>query len=228
MLTNRPGKFTGEAAPRRKNDKIFRFFPIFALLFVKNKQSKDMNEEVKLYMDDAKEQMQNALAHLENELSKIRAGKANPKILNDVLVDYYGTPTPLAQVANITVPDPRTIAVQPWEKAMLSPIQKAIMNANLGFNPDNNGEIVRINVPALTEERRKDLAKQSRTVGETAKVSIRNARRDAIDEFKKMVKDGLPEDVAKDSEAEVQKITDAYNKKVDDMLAVKEKDIMTI
>lgn len=187
-----------------------------------------MNEEVKLYMDDAKEQMQNALAHLENELSKIRAGKANPKILNDVLVDYYGTPTPLSQVANITVPDPRTIAVQPWEKAMLSPIQKAIMNANLGFNPDNNGDIVRINVPALTEERRKDLVKQSRTVGETAKVSIRNARRDAIDEFKKMVKDGLPEDVAKDSEAEVQKMTDAYNKKADDMLAVKEKDIMTI
>lgn len=187
-----------------------------------------MNEEVKLYMDDAKEQMQSALAHLENELAKIRAGKANPKILNDVLVDYYGTPTPLSQVANITVPDPRTIAVQPWEKNMLSPIQKAIMNANLGFNPDNNGEIVRINVPALTEERRKDLVKQSRTIGETAKVSIRNARRDAIDEFKKMIKDGLPEDVAKDSEAEVQKMTDNYNKKVEDILAVKERDIMTI
>lgn len=187
-----------------------------------------MNEEVKLYMDDAKEQMQNALVHLENELAKIRAGKANPKILNDVLVDYYGNPTPLSQVANITVPDPRTIAVQPWEKNMLAPIQKAIMNANLGFNPDNNGEIVRINVPPLTEERRKDLVKQSRGVGETAKVSIRNARRDAIDEFKKMVKNGLPEDAAKDAEAEVQKITDAYNKKVDDILLAKEKDIMTI
>ncbi len=187
-----------------------------------------MNEEVKLYMDDAKEQMQNALVHLENELAKIRAGKANPKILNDVLVDYYGNPTPLSQVANITVPDPRTIAVQPWEKNMLAPIQKAIMNANLGFNPDNNGEIVRINVPPLTEERRKDLVKQSRGVGETAKVSIRNARRDAIDEFKKMVKNGLPEDASKDAEAEVQKITDAYNKKVDDILLAKEKDIMTI
>lgn len=187
-----------------------------------------MNEEVKLYMDDAKEQMQNALAHLENELAKIRAGKANPKILNDVLVDYYGTPTPLSQVANVTVPDPRTIAVQPWEKTMLAPIQKAIMNANLGFNPDNNGEIVRINVPPLTEERRKELVKQSRGVGETAKVSIRNARRDAIDEFKKMVKSGLPEDAAKDAEAEVQKMTDSYNKKVDDILLVKEKDIMTI
>ena len=157
-----------------------------------------MNEEVKLFMDDAKEQMQNALTHLENELAKIRAGRANPKILNDVLVDYYGTPTPLSQVANITAPDPRTIAVQPWEKNMLAPIQKAIMNANLGFNPDNNGEIIRINVPPLTEERRKELVKQAKGIGETAKISIRNARRDAIDEFKKLVKEGLPEDVAKD------------------------------
>ena len=187
-----------------------------------------MNEEVKMYMDEAKEQMQNAIAHLENELAKIRAGKANPKILNDVLVDYYGSPTPLSQVANITAPDPRTIAVQPWEKSMLAPIQKAIMNANLGFNPDNNGEIVRINVPPLTEERRKELVKQSKGIGETAKVSVRNARRDAIDTFKKMVKDGLPEDAAKDAEAEVQKITDIYNKKVDEILAQKEKDIMTI
>lgn len=187
-----------------------------------------MNEEVKLFMDEAKEQMQGALTHLENELAKIRAGRANPKILNDVLVDYYGSPTPLSQVANITAPDPRTIAVQPWEKSMLAPIQKAIMVANLGFNPDNNGEIVRINVPPLTEERRKELVKQSKGIGENAKVSIRNARRDAIDEFKKMVKDGLPEDVAKDAENEVQKITDGYNKKVDDILAAKEKDIMTI
>ena len=179
-----------------------------------------MNEEVKMFMDEAKELMQNAIVHLENELAKIRAGKANPKILNDVLVDYYGSPTPLAQVANITVPDPRTIAVQPWEKSMLAPIQKAIMVANLGFNPDNNGEIVRINVPPLTEERRKELVKQSKGVGENAKVSIRNARRDAIDEFKKMVKDGLPE--------EVQKMTDNYNKKVDEILVQKEKDIMTI
>ena len=177
-----------------------------------------MNEEVKMYMDEAKEQMQNALVHLENELAKIRAGKANPKILNDVLVDYYGSPTPLSQVANITAP----------EKNMLGPIQKAIMNANLGFNPDNNGEVVRINVPPLTAERRKELVKQSKGVGETAKVSIRNARRDAIDEFKKMVKSGLPEDEAKDAEDEVQKITDSYNKKIDEILTAKEKDIMTI
>ena len=187
-----------------------------------------MNEELKLYMVEAKEQLQNALTHLENELAKIRAGKANPKILNDVLVDYYGSPTPLSQIANITAPDPRTIAVQPWEKNMLGPIQKAIMNANLGFNPDNNGEIVRIAVPPLTAERRKELAKQSKGIGETAKVSIRNARRDAIDEFKKMVKNGLPEDAAKDAETEMQKMTDNYNKKIDEILAQKEKDIMTI
>ena len=187
-----------------------------------------MNEEVKLFMVDAKEQMQNALTHLENELAKIRAGRANPKILNDVLVDYYGTPTPLSQVANITAPDPRTIAVQPWEKNMLAPIQKAIMNANLGFNPDNNGEIIRINVPPLTEERRKELVKQAKGIGETAKISIRNARRDAIDEFKKLVKEGLPEDVAKDAETEAQKMTDTFSKKIEDMLIAKEKDIMTI
>ena len=187
-----------------------------------------MNEEVKMYMDEAKEQMQNAVVHLENELAKIRAGKANPKILNDVLVDYYGSPTPLSQVANITAPDPRTITVQPWEKNMLSPIQKAIMNANLGFNPDNNGEIVRINVPPLTAERRKELVKQSKGIGENAKGSVRNARRDAIDEIKKMVKNGLPEDVAKDAETDSQKMTDNYNKKIDDILALKEKDIMTI
>lgn len=187
-----------------------------------------MNEEIEMFMDEAKELMQSAIVHLENELAKIRTGKANSKILNDVLVDYYGSPTPLAQVANIAVPDPRTITVQPWEKNMLAPIQKAIMNANLGFNPDNNGEIVRINVPPLTEDRRKQLVKQSKGVGENAKVSIRNARRDAIDTFKKMVKDGLPEDVAKDAEAEIQKITDGFNKKVDEILARKEKDIMTI
>lgn len=187
-----------------------------------------MNEEVKLFMDDAREQMENALTHLETELAKIRAGRANPKILNDVIVEYYGTPTPLAQVANILSPDPRTITVQPWERQMIAPIEKAIMAANLGFNPDNNGEIIRINVPALTEERRKELVKQSKSIGETAKVSIRNARRDAIDQFKKMIKEGLPEDAAKDAETEVQKMTDNYTKKVDEVLGVKEKDIMTI
>lgn len=187
-----------------------------------------MNEEVKMFIDEANEQMLSAIAHLESELAKVRAGKANPKILNDVVVDYYGSPTPLSQVANIAATDPRTITVQPWEKTMLPAIQKAILNANLGFNPDNNGEVVRINIPALTEERRKELVKQCRGMGENTRVSIRNARRDAIDQFKKMVKEGLAEDVEKDAEAEVQKITDAYNKKIDDILNVKEKDIMTI
>ena len=187
------------------------------------------NEEVDFYMEAAKEQMQNAIAHFENELTKVRAGKANPKILMGVMVDYYGNMTPLNQVANITVPDPRTIAVQPWEKQMVLPIEKAIRNANLGFNPDNNGEIVRINVPALTEERRREYVKQSKTMGEAARVVVRNARRDAIEEFKKLVKNsGLSEDVEKDAEAEIQKVTDSFGKKIDEMLAVKEKEIMTI
>ena len=180
-----------------------------------------MNEEVQFYLDEAKERMEAALSHLESELSKIRAGRANPKILQDVLVDYYGSPTPLSQVANISTPDPRTIAVQP-------PIERAIMNANLGLNPDNNGEIIRINIPPLTEERRRDLVKQSKGEMETAKVSIRNARRDVIEQVKKMVKDGLPEDMSKDAEAIAQKMTDEYGKKADEYFAKKEKDIMTI
>ena len=187
-----------------------------------------MNEEVQFYLDEAKERMEAALSHLESELSKIRAGRANPKILQDVLVDYYGSPTPLSQVANISTPDPRTIAVQPWEKSMISPIERAIMNANLGLNPDNNGEIIRINIPPLTEERRRDLVKQSKGEMETAKVSIRNARRDVIEQVKKMVKDGLPEDMSKDAEAIAQNMTDEYGKKADEYFAKKEKDIMTI
>ena len=187
-----------------------------------------MNEEVQFYLDEAKERMESALNHLEIELSKIRAGRANPKILQDVLVDYYSSPTPLNQVANVASPDPRTITVQPWEKSMIAPIERAIMNANLGLNPDNNGEIVRINIPPLTEERRRDLVKQSKGETETAKVSIRNARRDAIEQVKKMVKDGLPEDMAKDAENVAQKLTDEFGKKVDELFAKKEKDIMTI
>lgn len=187
-----------------------------------------MNEEVQFYLEEAKEKMEAALCHLDTELSKIRAGRANPKILQDVLVDYYGSPTPLTQVANIASPDPRTITVQPWEKSMISPIEKAIMNANLGLNPDNNGELIRINIPALTEERRRDLVKQSKSETENAKVSIRNARRDVIEQMKKMVKDGLSEDIAKDAEASVQKLTDDYGKKIDEYFIKKEKDIMTI
>jgi ribosome recycling factor len=185
-------------------------------------------EDVQFCLDVAKEKMDAALHHLEVELSKIRAGRANPKILQDVMVDYYGTPTPLAQVANIATPDPRTIAVQPWDRKMIPVIERAIMNANLGLNPDNNGETIRVNIPALTEERRRDLVKQSKTEAETAKVSVRNARRDAIEQVKKMQKDGLPEDMAKDAETTAQKLTDDSGKRVDELLARKEKDIMTI
>jgi len=187
-----------------------------------------MNEEVQMYLEDAKEKMDAAIAHLEMELVKIRAGKANVAMLSGVTVDYYGSMVPLSQVANVSVPDPRTLAVQPWERAMIVPIEKAIMNSNLGFNPDNNGEIIRINIPALTEERRSDLAKQAKAECEIAKVSVRNARRDTIVELKKLVKEGLSEDLEKDAEADVQKLTDAFGKKIDDLLQVKEKDIMTI
>lgn len=172
--------------------------------------------------------MQKALEHLDRELGKIRAGKANPKMLDGIMVEYYGSMTPLQQVASVNTPDPRTIAIQPWEKGMIGPIEKAIMNANLGLNPDNNGELVRINVPPLTEERRQSLVKQVKKEGEDARVSIRNARRDANDELKKLKKDGLPEDLEKDAEGQVQKLTDKFVKDVDDMLAAKEKDIMTV
>lgn len=176
----------------------------------------------------AKEKMNKALLHLEDELKNFRAGKANPAVFNSVMVDYYGTPTPVPQVASITTPDARTITIQPWEKKLIPAIEKAIMDANLGFTPANNGENIRINVPALTEERRRELVKQAKAEGETAKVSIRNARRDAVDAHKKFQKEGLPEDVCKDAEAAIQKDTDAFNKKVDEAIAAKEKEIMTV
>lgn len=187
-----------------------------------------MNEEVQLCIDDAKEKMANAIDHLDNELVKIRAGKANPAILSGIKVDYYGNPTPLNQVSNVTTPDAKTIAIQPWEKAIISEIEKAIMAANLGITPANNGETIRINIPPLTEERRRDLTKQVKNEGEHAKVSIRNARRDANEYLKKMKKDGLSEDLEKDAEAEVQKLTDSYIEQVDKLIEVKEKDIMTV
>jgi len=187
-----------------------------------------MNEEVKMYLDEAEEQMKNSLEHLVYELSKLRAGRANASILDDVKVDYYGTDTPLNQVANISIPDPRTISIQPWEKNMIAPIEKAIMLANLGFNPDNNGELIRISVPMLTEERRRDLVKQCKAIGEDAKVSVRNSRREAIDEFKKMEKEGFSEDERKDAEDVVQELTTKYNNKVDALLDIKDKEIMTV
>ncbi len=187
-----------------------------------------MTEEIEILLEMAQEKMDKAITHLEHELIKIRAGKASPGMLDGVMVDYYGSMTPLQQVANVNTPDPRTIAIQPWEKAMIQPIEKAIMVANLGFNPENNGEIVRINVPPLTEERRKDLVKQAKKEAEDARISIRNVRRDSNEELKKMKKDGLAEDIEKDAETEVQKLTDKYSNIVDEHIAKKEKDILTI
>lgn len=187
-----------------------------------------MNEEIQLIIEDARESMVKSIRHLEDELLKIRAGKANPSMLDGIMVEYYGNPTPLNQVANVNTPDARTIRVQPWEKNMLEPIETAITYANLGLNPQNNGEVVMINVPALTEERRKDLVKKCRAEAENAKVSIRGARKDANDEIKKLQKDGLSEDLAKDAEDEIQKLTDQYNAKADNEIERKEKDIMTI
>jgi len=187
-----------------------------------------MQEDIQFILDTAEESMSGSISHLENELTGIRAGKASPKMIVSVMVDYYGTDTPISQVANISTPDARTIAIQPWEKNMIGPIERAIINSNLGFNPDNNGEMIRINIPALTEERRKGLTKQVHAEGENAKISIRNARRDAIDELKKMEKEGLSEDLEKDGEAEAQKLTDKYYKLIEQQIAEKEKDIMTI
>lgn len=187
-----------------------------------------MNEEINMVLNMAKEAMQNATVHLDDVLSQIRAGKADTRMLSNVNVDYYGNLTPIEQVSNINTPDARTIKIQPWEKNMIAPIEKAIQYANLGLNPTNNGEAIIINVPPLTEERRSDLVKQSKAEGETAKVSIRNARKDAIDQFKQMKKDGLSEDLSKDAENEAQKITDDFSKKIDEMIKKKETDIMTI
>ncbi len=176
----------------------------------------------------ARESMNAALEHLMKELLKIRAGKAHPSMVGGVMVDYYGTMTPLNQVSNINTPDPRTISIQPWEKSLLEPIERAIMMANLGLNPQNNGELIMINVPALTEERRMNLVKQTKSEGEHAKVSIRTARKDANDEIKRLQKESISDDLAKDAEDRVQKLTDGFSTKVDEMLATKEKDIMTV
>ncbi|MFN8165112.1 MAG: ribosome recycling factor [Bacteroidia bacterium] len=178
-------------------------------------------------LGDAKSHMQKAIDHLEAELAKIRAGRANPSMLEGIHVDYYGTPTPLNQVASVTTPDARTLAIQPWEKSMIGPIEKAILAANLGFTPQNDGTWVRINIPALTEERRKDLVKKSRAEAEHAKVGIRNIRRDANEHLKKEGK-SVPEDVLKGLEDQVQKMTDQYIAVVDKHLEAKEKEIMTI
>ncbi len=162
------------------------------------------------------------------EMTGVRAGRASAGVLNGVMVEYYGSPVPVSQVASVTVPDARTILVQPWEKGMIPVIEKAIMVANIGLTPSNNGEHIRLNVPPLTEERRKELVKQVREYAESARVSLRNARRDAVEAFKKAQKDGMPEDMAKDGEAEAQKLTDRFSKKLDELVAEKEQEIMTV
>ena len=187
-----------------------------------------MQEDVSTYVETAEELMEESVHHLERELVKIRTGKAAPAMLEGLMVNYYGSPTPINQVANITTSDARTLVIQPWEKNMLSPIEKAIFEANLGVTPQNDGEIVRLAIPPLTEERRRDLVKRAKALGEDAKVSIRNVRRDAMDHIRKAVKNGFPEDVGKRREDEVQQLTNRHIDKVDKIIETKEKDIMTI
>lgn len=185
-------------------------------------------QDIKPILTEAEENMEATILFLDESLAHIRAGKANPRILDGVKVDYYGSHVPISNVATITTPDAKTITIQPWEKGLIGVIEKAILNSDVGITPMNNGETIRLGIPPLTEDRRKSLAKQARHEGEEAKISVRNARREAIEHLKKMVKEGLPEDVEKDSEASVQKIHDKYIRKIDEMLAAKEKEIMTV
>lgn len=187
-----------------------------------------MVEELELIYDEFKESNNKSLGHLESELIKIRAGKASPAMLQGVMVEYYGAMTPIQQVANVNTMDARTIVVQPWEKNLLNDIAKGILNANLGLNPQNNGEQLLIAVPPLTEERRRDLVKRAKAEAESAKVGVRNHRKDALDMIKDLKKEGLSEDLEKDAEEEIQKITNSFIKKIDDLLELKEKDIMTV
>lgn len=182
----------------------------------------------KTYIEPAEEKMAMAVEYLDEALAHIRAGKANPKILDAIRVDYYGSQSPIANVANISVPDARTITITPWEKSMFREIEKAIINSELGITPENNGEVIRLSIPPLTEERRKQLVKQSKAEAEQAKVSVRNARRDAIEGLKKAIKQGMSEDIEKDAEASVQKLHDKYLKQIDELFAAKEKEILTV
>src|SRR6476619_8396509 len=185
-------------------------------------------EDVSLTLEVAEDSMKKAISHLEAELGKIRAGKANPQMLEGIVVDYYGSPTPIGQVGNISVLDARTLTIQPWEKNMLQPIERAIINSNIGINPQNDGVIIRLFLPPLTEERRRELVKRSMGEGEHSRIAIRNIRRDAIESIKKAQKNGLSEDAAKDAEAEVQELTNSYISLVDKHPASKEKDIMSV
>lgn len=185
-----------------------------------------MNDDIKFILDSTKEAMDNAMKHLEKQFVNIRAGKASPAMLGSVMVNYYGSQTPLSQIANVNTPDGRTITVQPWEKNMLQEIERGIQIANLGFNPMNNGDLIIINVPPLTEERRRELAKQAKVEAEDAKIGVRSARKDANTEIKNL--EDVSEDLQKNAEVDVQILTDKYVKKIDDVLEVKEKEIMTV
>lgn len=187
-----------------------------------------MTEEIQMYLDEAEENMKKAANHVVEEFKKIRAGKANPNMLDGLLVEYYGNNTPINQVSSITTPDARTIMVKPWEKKMLGEIEKAIMNSDLGLNPQNDGEVVRLNIPPLTEERRKQLVKQAKNEAENGKISVRNVRKDANDSIRKLTKEGVSEDLVKDGEDTVQELTDKYTKRIDSLLEEKEKEIMTV
>lgn len=187
-----------------------------------------MDQDLDMAMEIGKDAMQKSLEHLASELSKVRAGKASPAMLNGVMVNYYGSPTPLNQVANVSTPDSRTISIQPWEKSLLGEIERSIFEANLGVTPMNDGEFVRISVPPLTQDRRKDLVKQCKAMGEDTKVSLRNERHKMMDVIKKEVKNGYPEDAGKKMEATVQSMVKDYGDKIDKLIDAKEKDILTV
>jgi ribosome recycling factor len=187
-----------------------------------------MAEDISSIIANAEDHMKKAINHLETELVKIRAGKANPQMLDGIVVDYYGSPLPIGQVANVNIMDARTLSIQPWEKNMLQPIERAIINANIGITPQNDGSQVRLFMPPLTEERRRELVKKCHVEGEHTKVAIRNIRRDAIEQIKKLQKNGLSEDAAKDAESDVQEVTDKYTAGVEKHLAAKEKEIMSV
>lgn len=187
-----------------------------------------MTDEIKTILEHTRSSMDKALQHLGAELAKLRAGKASPAMLDGIFVDYYGAATPLSQAANVNTPDARTIVIQPWDKSLIGPIEKAIMESNIGLNPQNDGEVIRLNVPPLTEERRKQLVKLAKTEGENSKVSVRNIRKEANEKVKKLQKDGLAEDLAKDAETSIQQLTDQFIIRIDDLGVVKEKEIMTV
>ena len=185
-------------------------------------------EELEFYLEEAKDHMEKSLHHVSHALAKIRAGRAMPSMLDGLMVEYYGNPTPINQVASINTPDAKTLAIKPWEKNMLAEIERTIINSDLGLNPQNDGEMIRLNIPPLTEERRKDLVKQSKHEAEHGRVSVRNVRKDANDHVKKLLKENVSEDEVKKAEAQIQELTDDYVKKIDELLAKKEEEIMTV